>query len=93
MFSPGLFFAQYSLQAPKLPVRENDVGKVFVANLTSLPIESVEEFDAIYSFVLSSSLLQQINISNIDVLLTIARLVLQISTGHPLVRMRYLPLR
>ncbi|KAI9569943.1 P-loop containing nucleoside triphosphate hydrolase protein [Boletus coccyginus] len=35
--------------APKLPVRENDVGKVFVANLTSLPIESVEEFDAIYS--------------------------------------------
>lgn len=35
--------------APKLPVRENDAGQVFVANLTSLPIESVEEFDTIYS--------------------------------------------
>ncbi|KAF9225788.1 kinesin-domain-containing protein [Gyrodon lividus] len=35
--------------APKLPVRENDAGQVFVANLTSLPIASVEEFDAIYS--------------------------------------------
>lgn len=35
--------------APKLPVRENDSGQVFVANLTSLPIQSVDEFDAIYS--------------------------------------------
>lgn len=35
--------------APKLPVRENDAGQVFVANLTSLPIQSVDEFDAIYS--------------------------------------------
>ncbi|KAJ8594963.1 kinesin-domain-containing protein [Rhizopogon salebrosus TDB-379] len=35
--------------APKLPVRENDVGQVFVANLTSIPIDSVEEFAAIYS--------------------------------------------
>ncbi|KAH7886963.1 P-loop containing nucleoside triphosphate hydrolase protein [Phlebopus sp. FC_14] len=35
--------------AAKLPVRENDAGQVFVANLTSLPIGSVEEFDAIYS--------------------------------------------
>ncbi|KAF9236661.1 P-loop containing nucleoside triphosphate hydrolase protein [Melanogaster broomeanus] len=35
--------------APKLPIRENDVGQVFVANLTSLPITSVEQFDAIYS--------------------------------------------
>ncbi|KAF8552102.1 kinesin-domain-containing protein [Imleria badia] len=35
--------------APKLPVRENDAGQVFVANLTSLLIDSVEEFDAIYS--------------------------------------------
>ncbi|EGO03669.1 hypothetical protein SERLA73DRAFT_83760 [Serpula lacrymans var. lacrymans S7.3] len=34
--------------APKLPVRENDVGQVFVANLTSIPINSIEEFDAIY---------------------------------------------
>ncbi|PFH48968.1 hypothetical protein AMATHDRAFT_5329 [Amanita thiersii Skay4041] len=35
--------------APKLPVRENDAGMVFVANLTSLPIASVEEFDSIYN--------------------------------------------
>ncbi|KAF8623194.1 hypothetical protein AX17_007517 [Amanita inopinata Kibby_2008] len=35
--------------APKLPVRENDAGMVFVANLTSLPIASVEEFGTIYS--------------------------------------------
>ncbi|OJA15452.1 hypothetical protein AZE42_02215 [Rhizopogon vesiculosus] len=35
--------------APKLPVRENDVGQVFVANLTSIPIASIEEFVAIYS--------------------------------------------
>lgn len=35
-------------KAPKLPVRENDAGQVFVANLTSLPIESVAEFDKIY---------------------------------------------
>ncbi|KAG1855680.1 P-loop containing nucleoside triphosphate hydrolase protein [Suillus subalutaceus] len=35
--------------APKLPVRENDVGQVFVANLSSVPIASVEEFTAIYS--------------------------------------------
>ncbi|KAF8137524.1 P-loop containing nucleoside triphosphate hydrolase protein [Boletus edulis] len=35
--------------APKLPVRENDAGQVFVANLSSLPVESVEEFDIIYS--------------------------------------------
>ncbi|KIK86017.1 hypothetical protein PAXRUDRAFT_831932 [Paxillus rubicundulus Ve08.2h10] len=35
--------------APKLPVRENDAGQVFVANLTSLPLASVEEFDTIYS--------------------------------------------
>lgn len=35
--------------APKLPVRENDAGQVFVANLSSLPIQSVEEFDSIYS--------------------------------------------
>ncbi|KAG2127654.1 P-loop containing nucleoside triphosphate hydrolase protein [Suillus bovinus] len=35
--------------APKLPVRENDVGQVFVANLSSVPIASVEEFTATYS--------------------------------------------
>ena len=54
-FIPGCFF-QHSLQAPKLPVRENDAGQVFVANLSSLPIESMEEFDTIYSFVLSPNL-------------------------------------
>ncbi|KAG5716418.1 Kinesin-like protein KIF22 [Termitomyces sp. T112] len=35
--------------APKLPVRENDAGMVFVANLTSEPISTVEEFDIIYN--------------------------------------------
>jgi kinesin family member 22 len=37
--------------APKLPVRENDVGRVFVANLTKLPITSVDEFDSIFACV------------------------------------------
>ncbi|KAJ6583010.1 kinesin-like protein [Mycena vulgaris] len=35
--------------APKLPVRENDAGAVFVAGLASAPVGSVEEFDRIYS--------------------------------------------
>ncbi|KAI3614956.1 microtubule motor [Moniliophthora roreri] len=35
--------------APKLPVRENGAGMVFVANLSSHPLESVEEFNSIYS--------------------------------------------
>ncbi|KAG6853357.1 hypothetical protein C0991_005031 [Blastosporella zonata] len=35
--------------APKLPVRENDAGMVFVANLTSERISTVDEFDAIYN--------------------------------------------
>ncbi|KAJ3496514.1 hypothetical protein NMY22_g19800 [Coprinellus aureogranulatus] len=35
--------------APKLPVRENEVGMVFVANLSSVPISSAQEFDQIYS--------------------------------------------
>lgn len=56
--SIDMLFAKPSFQAPKLPVRENDVGQVFVANLTSLPIESVDEFDDIYSFVLLPSLLR-----------------------------------
>lgn len=44
----------WDVQAPKLPVRENDVGQVFVANLSSVPIASVEEFTAIYSYVFYS---------------------------------------
>lgn len=36
-------------QAPKLPVRENDVGQVFVANLTALPMDSLADFEKIYS--------------------------------------------
>ncbi|KAJ6557848.1 P-loop containing nucleoside triphosphate hydrolase protein [Mycena capillaripes] len=35
--------------APKLPVRENENGMVFVAGLTSTPIASVAEFDGLYS--------------------------------------------
>ncbi|KAG1888061.1 P-loop containing nucleoside triphosphate hydrolase protein [Suillus subluteus] len=44
-----LLKSNVELAAPKLPVRENDVGQVFVANLSSVPIASVEEFTAIYS--------------------------------------------
>jgi len=40
-------------QAPKLPVRANDSGEVFVANLSSHPISSVEEFDILYRWVAS----------------------------------------
>jgi len=39
------------LQAPKLPVRENDAGQIFVANLSSLPVSTEEEFQSIYSWV------------------------------------------
>ncbi|KAF5310938.1 hypothetical protein D9619_008254 [Psilocybe cf. subviscida] len=35
--------------APKLPVRENDSGMVFVANLTRTPISDIEDFDNIYN--------------------------------------------
>ncbi|TFY70314.1 hypothetical protein EVG20_g2693 [Dentipellis fragilis] len=35
--------------AQKLPVRENDAGQVFVANLNSTAIESAEEFEKLYS--------------------------------------------
>ena len=35
-------------------MRENDAGMVFVANLTALPIESAEEFDVIYRYVLET---------------------------------------
>ncbi|KAJ7726683.1 P-loop containing nucleoside triphosphate hydrolase protein, partial [Mycena maculata] len=35
--------------APKLPVRENGAGTVFVAGLTSAPIESVEAFERVYA--------------------------------------------
>ncbi|KAL4262008.1 Kinesin-like protein [Pleurotus pulmonarius] len=35
--------------APKLPVRENEHGKVFVANLTYEPIASFSDFETIYT--------------------------------------------
>ncbi|CAL1699806.1 unnamed protein product [Somion occarium] len=35
--------------APKLPVRENGAGQVFVANLSSQVVDRVEEFHQIYS--------------------------------------------
>ncbi len=38
-----------SSQAPKLPVRENEAGVVFVANLTALPVASYEDFERIYA--------------------------------------------
>lgn len=36
-------------QAPKLPVRENDSGQVFVAGLTALEVDSVQGFDKLYA--------------------------------------------
>ncbi|KAH9975366.1 P-loop containing nucleoside triphosphate hydrolase protein [Lactifluus volemus] len=36
--------------APKLPVRENDAGQVFVANLSSIPIQDVTEFNKLYTY-------------------------------------------
>jgi kinesin family protein 22 len=41
-------FLMQPLQANKLPVRENDAGQVFVANLSALPIASEREFTDIY---------------------------------------------
>ncbi|KAI0792586.1 P-loop containing nucleoside triphosphate hydrolase protein [Abortiporus biennis] len=35
--------------APKLPVRENEHGQVFVANLTAIPVDTLEEFDSLYT--------------------------------------------
>ncbi|KAH8996709.1 P-loop containing nucleoside triphosphate hydrolase protein [Lactarius akahatsu] len=35
--------------APKLPVRENDAGQVFVANLSSVPIQDVSDFNKLYT--------------------------------------------
>ncbi|KAF8903894.1 kinesin-like protein [Gymnopilus junonius] len=35
--------------APKLPVRENDSGMVFVANLSKVPISGVQDFDTLYN--------------------------------------------
>ncbi|KAI0254619.1 P-loop containing nucleoside triphosphate hydrolase protein [Lactifluus subvellereus] len=35
--------------APKLPVRENDAGQVFVANLSSITVEDVTEFNQLYT--------------------------------------------
>ncbi|KAJ7112763.1 kinesin-like protein [Mycena crocata] len=35
--------------APKLPVRENDMGAVFVAGLTTAPVGSVSEFGKVYA--------------------------------------------
>jgi len=34
--------------AQKLPVRENDAGVVFVANLSEMEIDSVQDFERIY---------------------------------------------
>ena len=36
-------------KAPKLPIREDASGQVFVAHLSSIPISSISDFDRIYS--------------------------------------------
>ncbi|KAG6857066.1 hypothetical protein H0H87_010031 [Tephrocybe sp. NHM501043] len=51
-------------QAQKLPVRENDAGMVFVANLTSTPISSVAEFDAIYNHAAKHRSVGSTNLNN-----------------------------
>ena len=35
--------------APKLPVRENDAGMVFVANLSQEVIDTAEDFHRLYA--------------------------------------------
>jgi hypothetical protein len=40
-----------SFQAPKLPVREDHHGKVFVANLSVLPIRTAADFDRMFACV------------------------------------------
>ncbi|KAJ3558283.1 hypothetical protein NM688_g1017 [Phlebia brevispora] len=49
--------------APKLPVRENDAGQVFVANLSSIPIESVAEFDRLYARAMKSRSVASTNLN------------------------------
>ncbi|OCB88535.1 kinesin-domain-containing protein [Sanghuangporus baumii] len=39
----------YDLLAPKLPIREDASGQVFVAHLSSLPISSLQDFDRVYA--------------------------------------------
>ncbi|KAF7970934.1 hypothetical protein HWV62_22580 [Athelia sp. TMB] len=50
--------------APKLPVRENDQGQVFVANLCRIPINSVEEFDALYARATKSRSIGSTNLNH-----------------------------
>ena len=38
-------------KAPRLSVRENAAGQIFVANLTSQKVNTMEEFESIYSSV------------------------------------------
>ena len=35
----------FACQAVKLPVRENESGQVFVANLSVLPLETLDDFE------------------------------------------------
>lgn len=40
---------QHPIQAVKLPVRENEAGQVFVANLSVIAIEDMPDFDRIFT--------------------------------------------
>ena len=51
-------WSSYLRKAQKLPVRENDCGQVFVANLSSLQFESVDAFQGIYKSVFNNSLMR-----------------------------------
>ena len=35
-------------QAVKLPVRENEAGQVFVANLSTLPLDTLQDFNKVF---------------------------------------------
>ena len=46
-FSPQLCICTF--QAVKLPVRENEAGQVFVANLSALPLRTLDDFDEVFT--------------------------------------------
>lgn len=50
LFVLSLTISYLFFKAPKLPVRENEAGQVFVAYLSAIPLSSVSEFDRIYSW-------------------------------------------
>ena len=54
IFSDKFVPFRFYLQAPKLPIREDPMGKIIVANLSEKPIASFQEFDSLYSIACKS---------------------------------------